>query len=54
MDIEKTLYESAVALAEKRYPSGLGGAAALYTEDGRIFNKCRTRVIECKPLNYAW
>ncbi len=30
MDIEKTLYESAVALAEKRYPSGWGGAATLY------------------------
>ncbi len=28
MDIEKVLYEAAVALAEKRYPTGWGGAAA--------------------------
>lgn len=36
MNIERKLYEAAVALAEKRYPSGWGGAAALYTADGQI------------------
>lgn len=30
MAIEKVLYEAAIALAEKRYPSEWGGAAALY------------------------
>jgi len=45
MDIEKTLYESAVALAEKRYPSGWGGAVTLYTEDGRILTSIAPEVM---------
>jgi len=35
-DIEKTLYAAAVALIEKRYPIGWGGAAAAYTNNGLI------------------
>lgn len=35
MDIEQYLYETAVAFIKERYPTGWGGAAALYTEDGR-------------------
>lgn len=35
MNIEKRLYEEAVALIEKRYPVGWGGAAAMYTNEGK-------------------
>ena len=45
MDIEKKLYEAAVQLVEKRYPSGWGGAAALYSEDGHILTSVAPEVI---------
>lgn len=45
MDIEKVLYEAAVALAEKRYPTGWGGAAALYTADGQILTSVAPEVM---------
>ncbi|MGE8001620.1 cytidine deaminase [Lysinibacillus sp. NPDC093190] len=45
MDIEQKLYQSAVELIEKRYPSGWGGAAALYTEDGQILTSVAPDVI---------
>lgn len=36
MNIEQELYNSAKELAEKRYPNGWGGAAAIRTETGKI------------------
>jgi len=36
LSIEKELYNAAVSLIEKRYPSGFGGAAAMRTETGNI------------------
>ncbi|MFJ6209887.1 cytidine deaminase [Lysinibacillus sp. NPDC092081] len=45
MDIEQKLYQSAVELIEKRYPSGWGGAAAIYTEDGQILTSVAPDVI---------
>ncbi|MGE7910643.1 cytidine deaminase [Lysinibacillus xylanilyticus] len=45
MDIEQKLYQSAVELIEKRYPSGWGGAAAMYTEDGQILTSVAPEVI---------
>ena len=35
-DIGMTLYQSAIALIEARYPKGWGGAAAIRTESGKI------------------
>ena len=45
MNIEQKLYEEAISLAKKRYPSGWGGAAAMYTEDGRILTSVSPDVI---------
>lgn len=45
MDIEQKLYQSAIDLIEKRYPSGWGGAAAMYTEDGQILTSIAPDVI---------
>ncbi|MFN2745748.1 MULTISPECIES: cytidine deaminase [Bacillus] len=45
MNIERQLYESAVELIKKRYPAGWGGAAAMYTEDGRILTSVAPEVI---------
>jgi cytidine deaminase len=36
MDIEQRLYNAAVDLAEKRYPRGWGGAAAVRVESGKV------------------
>lgn len=36
MEIEQKLYEAVTLFIQKRYPTGWGGAAALYTEDGEI------------------
>lgn len=36
MDIEQKLYNAAVELAQKRYPLGWGGAAAVRVESGEI------------------
>ncbi len=36
MNIEQTLYDAAIDLIKNRYPSGWGGAAAMYTEGGRF------------------
>ena len=35
MNIEQTLYDTAVSFIKERYPSGWGGAAVIHTEDGR-------------------
>lgn len=45
MNIEQILYQSAIELIEKRYPSGWGGAAAMYTEDGKILTSIAPDVI---------
>lgn len=45
MDIEQKLYQAAIDLIEKRYPSGWGGAAAMYTENGQILTSVAPDVI---------
>ncbi|AYV70882.1 cytidine deaminase [Bacillus sp. PK3-056] len=45
MNIEKRLYEEAVALIEKRYPLGWGGAAAMYTNEGEILTSVAPEII---------
>lgn len=45
MDIEQKLYQSAIDLVEKRYTSGWGGAAAMYTDDGRILTSVSPDVL---------
>ncbi|WP_071458868.1 cytidine deaminase [Bacillus massilinigeriensis] len=45
MDIEQRLYEAATELIKQRYPSGWGGAAAMYTEDGKILTSVAPEVI---------
>ncbi|MDQ2078422.1 cytidine deaminase [Marinimicrobium sp. ABcell2] len=36
MSADQELYDAAVALIERRYPTGFGGAAAIRTETGKI------------------
>ena len=36
-EIEKKMYELAVKLIEKRYPTGWGGAAVIHTNKGHYF-----------------
>ncbi|KRG11925.1 cytidine deaminase [Virgibacillus soli] len=45
MDIEQKLYQAAIDLIERRYSSGWGGAAAMYTEDGQILTSVAPDVI---------
>ncbi|RWZ58594.1 cytidine deaminase [Halobacillus fulvus] len=45
MNIEQQLFEEAVQLIENRYPSGWGGAAAMYTNDGTILTSVAPEVI---------
>lgn len=45
MDIGQKLYQAAIELIEKRYPIGWGGAAAMYTEDGKILTSVAPEVI---------
>ena len=45
MSIEQKLYQSAIELIEKRYPTGWGGAAAMYTEDGHILTSVSPEII---------
>ncbi|RFU62226.1 cytidine deaminase [Bacillus sp. V59.32b] len=45
MNIEQRLYQAAIELIEKRYASGWGGAAAMYTEDGKILTSVAPEVI---------
>ncbi|GAA0459633.1 cytidine deaminase [Alkalibacillus silvisoli] len=45
MNIEQKLYQTAIDLIEKRYPSGWGGAAAMYTEDNHILTSVSPDVI---------
>lgn len=45
MNIEQRLFEAAKELVMKRYPSGWGGAAAMYTSDGEILTSVTPEVI---------
>jgi cytidine deaminase len=45
MNIEKTLFKEAVALFEKRYPTGWGGAAAMYTKSEEILTSVSPEII---------
>ncbi|PAV28435.1 cytidine deaminase [Virgibacillus profundi] len=45
MNIEQKLYQSAIELIEKRYPSGWGGAAAMVTENGQILTSVSPDII---------
>lgn len=45
MNIEQALFEAAVQLIQKRYPTGWGGAAAMYTEDGTILTSVAPEVL---------
>ncbi|QGU00620.1 blasticidin S deaminase, putative [Candidatus Syntrophocurvum alkaliphilum] len=45
MDIGKRLYEEAVNLINKRYPTGYGGAAAMYTSSGKILTSVAPETI---------
>lgn len=45
MNIEKELYLAAVDLINKRYPTGWGGAAAMYTQDGQLLTSVAPEVM---------
>ena len=45
MNMEQELYQTAIDLIKKRYPSGWGGAAAMCTEDGQILTSVAPDVI---------
>jgi cytidine deaminase len=45
MNIERTLFEAAIALIEKRYPTGWGGAAAMFTKNGEILTSVSPEII---------
>lgn len=45
MNIEQILYQAAIELITRRYPSGWGGAAAMYTEDGKVLTSVAPEVI---------
>ncbi|WP_335871843.1 cytidine deaminase [Bacillus sp. 2205SS5-2] len=45
MNIEESLYQSAIELINKRYPSGWGGAAAMYTEDDQILTSVSPEIV---------
>ena len=45
MKIEQRLYQAAIELITSRYPSGWGGAAAMYTEDGKVLTSVAPEVI---------
>lgn len=45
MEIEQRLFQAAVDLIERRYPTGWGGAAAMYTDNGEILTSVAPEVI---------
>lgn len=45
MNIEQMLYQAAIELIERRYPTGWGGAAAMYTENYDILTSVAPEVI---------
>lgn len=45
MEIRQRLYEAAIELIENRYSTGWGGAAAMFTEDGKVLTSVAPEVI---------
>ncbi|MCA0972073.1 cytidine deaminase [Halobacillus litoralis] len=45
MGVEQKLFEEAKQLLEQRYPEGWGGAAAMYTDDGRVLTSVAPEVV---------
>lgn len=45
MMIEQQLYDAAVRLISERYPTGWGGAAALFTSDGQVLTSVAPEVL---------
>ncbi|AZP03197.1 cytidine deaminase [Jeotgalibaca ciconiae] len=45
MNIEQKLYQAAIDLIEKRYPTGWGSAAAMYTKNGEILTSVAPDVL---------
>ncbi|WP_080875249.1 cytidine deaminase [Oceanobacillus timonensis] len=45
MNVEQQLYQAAVDLIKKRYPSGWGGAAAMHTESGQVLTSVAPEVL---------
>ncbi|WP_226577819.1 cytidine deaminase [Halobacillus litoralis] len=45
MDSEQKLYQAAKELLEERYPTGCGGAAAMYTNEDEILTSVAPEVI---------
>ena len=45
MNIEQKLFEDAKALIKKRYPKGWGGAAAMYSKNGKIYTSVAPEII---------
>lgn len=50
MDIEQKLYDSAVELIGQKYPVGWGGAAAMYTQGGRILTSVAPEASLMRPM----
>lgn len=45
MTIEESLYHAATQLIEKRYPTGWGGAAAMYTKNNQLLTSVSPDVV---------
>ncbi|MDX8363447.1 cytidine deaminase [Cytobacillus sp. IB215316] len=45
MNIEQKLYQASIELIKIRYPTGWGGAAAMYTEDGQILTSVAPEIV---------
>ena len=45
MNIEQKLFEDAKALIKERYPKGWGGAAAMYSKNGKTYTSVAPEII---------
>ncbi|GEK31841.1 cytidine deaminase [Kurthia zopfii] len=45
MNIEQMLFEEAKSLIKQRYPNGWGGAAAMYSKNGKIYTSVAPEII---------
>ncbi|MDX8367955.1 cytidine deaminase [Cytobacillus sp. IB215665] len=45
MNIEQKLYQASIELIKLRYPTGWGGAAAMYTDDGQILTSVAPEIV---------
>lgn len=45
LGLDQTLYRAAVDLIEKRYPTGWGGATAMYTNKGSILTSISPEIV---------